>query len=248
VPTGLEVPTGLPGDTGRAAALAASVATSGVANPTRAKVRDDDLPRFAAQRRQDWWAELPELVSRDVTLRGLEPTDAASLVTMLSSAKVEEFISPAPATLDEARGFIDWTHRARKAGRYICFGIVPHGQTDAIGIFQIWPVEPTFRTAEWGFAIGHRYWGSGLFIESARLVADFAFETLGTSRIEGRAAIENERGNAALRKLGAEPEGLLRQCFECTGGVVRDHILWALLDKDWGRVRPTLTPKGRTTD
>ncbi|MBQ00699.1 MAG: hypothetical protein CL477_08435 [Acidobacteria bacterium] len=163
---------------------------------------------------------------------------------MLSSAKVEEFISPAPATLDEARAFIDWTHRARRAGRYICFGIVPQGQTDAIGIFQIWPVEQTFRTAEWGFAIGHRYWGSGLFIECARLVADFAFETLGTARIEGRAAIENERGNAALRKLGAEPEGLLRRCFECSGGVVRDHILWALLDDDWRRVRPTLTPDG----
>ena len=117
---------------------------------------------------------------------------------------------------------------------------MPNGLSEVVGLFQIWPLEQSFRTAEWGFALGHPFWGTGLFVESARLVADFAFETLGAARIEGRSATENGRGNAALRKLGAVPEGLLRRCFECTGGVVRDHVLWALLDDDWRRVRPTL--------
>ena len=171
----------------------------------------------------------------------MQPTDAGSLVSVLGSSAVEEYISPGPATLDEARGFIDWTHRARQAGRYLCFGIVPNGLAEPVGLFQIWPLEPTFRTAEWGFALGQPFWGTGLFVESARLVADFAFETLGAARIEGHSAVENARGNAALRKLCAEPEGLLRRCFECTGGVVRDHLLWALLDDDWRRARPALT-------
>ncbi|MDP6580564.1 MAG: GNAT family N-acetyltransferase [Vicinamibacterales bacterium] len=238
----LDVPVGLPGNTGRAGLISATFAPStlSMAQPLRPKVRHDDLPKFASQRRADWWAELPSLVSDAVTLRGLRATDAGALVSVLGSPSVEAYISPGPATPDEARGFIDWTHRAREAGRYICFGIVPEGLTQPVGLFQIWPLEQSFRTAEWGFALGHRYWGSGLFMESARLVADFAFDDLGTARIEGRAAAENARGNAALRKLGAEPEGLLRRCFECTGGVVRDHILWALLDDDWRRVRPTL--------
>ena len=174
-------------------------------------------------------------------MRELRPTDAGALVTTLGSPAVEAYISPGPATLDEARGFVDWSHRARQAGRYVCFGIVPNGLTEVAGLFQIWPLEPTFRTAEWGFALAHPFWGTGLFVESARLVADFAFETLGAARIEGRSAVENARGNAALRKLGAEPEGLLRRCFECTGGVVRDHLLWALLDDDWRWARPALT-------
>ena len=75
---------------------------------------------------------------------------------------------------------------------------------------------------------------------TARLMADFAFTTLGAARIEGRSAVENARGNAALRKLGAEQEGVMRRCFECSGGVVRDHILWALLDDDWRRAKQTL--------
>ena len=50
------------------------------------------------------------------------------------------------------------------------------------------------------------------------------------------------RGNAALRKLGAQRECLLRgSSFKCTNRVARDHILWALLDDDWRRVRPTRT-------
>ncbi|TDI22902.1 MAG: N-acetyltransferase [Acidobacteria bacterium] len=237
----LAVPTGLPGNTDRAGQVCADLSTTRMVLPHRPKARYGDLPNFAAQRRADWWAEVPVLVSREVTLRALQPADADALVTMLGSPAVEEYLSPGPATLDEARDFIDWTHRTRQAGRYLCFGIVPSGLTELVGLFQIWPLEPSFRTAEWGFALAQPFWGTGLFVESARLVADFAFETLGTTRIEARSAAENGRGNAALRKLGAEPEALLRKCFECTGGVVRDHILWSLLDDDWRRVRPTLT-------
>jgi len=207
--------------------------------PFRPKARHGDSSHRVPQRRDCWRAELPELVSRAVTLRTLCPADASALVTTLASPAVEHYISPGPATLDEARGFIDWTHRARHAGRHVSFGIVPNGLTEIVGLVQIWALEPGFRTAECLFALGHQFWGTGLFVESARLVADFASETLGAVRIEGRSAAENGRSNAALRKLGAEPEGLLRQCSECTGGVVRDHILWSLLADDWRRVRLT---------
>ena len=240
-PLALVTPPGLPGDTGCAGQICATLPTERAVRPLRPKAWHDDLPKFASQPRADWWAELPELVSREVSLRALRPADDGALVAKLASPAVEQYISPGLATLDEARGFIEWTHRARQAGRYICFGIVPNGLTEVAGLFQIWPLEPSFRTAEWGFALGYPFWGTGLFVESARLVAEFAFETLGTARIEGRSATENGRGNAALRKLGAEPEGLLRKCFVCAGGIVRDHLLWSLLDDDWRRVRPTLT-------
>jgi RimJ/RimL family protein N-acetyltransferase len=67
-------------------------------------------------------------------------------------------------------------------------------------------------------------------------VLDFAFGTIGVRRLEGRSASENGRGNAALRKLGAVPEGLLRKCFMCDG-VYRDHIMWSLVEEDWHRLR-----------
>jgi ribosomal-protein-alanine N-acetyltransferase len=194
--------------------------------------------RFHAQRRAEWWAGLPVLRSPCVTLRELQPADAASLPATLGTHDVQRYLSPGPVTPDDFRAFIDWTVQARTAGRYICFGVVPRGHELAAGVFQLWPVEPGFRTAEWGFALGRLFWGTGLFDESARLVLDFAFGTIGVRRLEGRSAVENGRGNGALRKLGAVPEGVLRQCFLCDGAY-RDHVMWALIEEDWHRLKQT---------
>jgi len=93
-------------------------------------------------------------------------------------------------------------------------------------------LEPGFATAEWGFAIGSAYWGSGMFVDGAKLVVDFAFDTIGTHRLEARAAVLNGRGNAALRKIGALPEGILRKSF-LRNGEYLDQTLWTILDEDW---------------
>ena len=93
--------------------------------------------------------------------------------------------------------------------------------TTAIGIFQVRSLEPGFGTAEWGFAMGSQYWGSGMFTEGARLVLDFAFDVIGANRLEARAAVANGRGNGALRKLGAVQEGVLRRSFLRHGDVSR---------------------------
>ena len=74
-------------------------------------------------------------------------------------------------------------------------------------------LEPGFGTVEWGFVIGAPFWGTGVFEESANLVLDFAFETLGVHRLEARAAVLNGRGNGALVKIGAVQECVLRQAF-----------------------------------
>ena len=60
----------------------------------------------------------------------------------------------------------------------------------------------------------------------------FAFGTLGVVRLEARAAVDNARGNAALEKLGAVPEGVLRKCF-LSNGEYRDHRMWSILADDW---------------
>lgn len=180
----------------------------------------------------DWRTRLPVLAGSRVTLRELRASDAPSLLAMLSTEEVSRFITPPPTTVEEFERFIAWTHAARAAGRYICFGVVPHGLEGAIGLFQVWPLEPSFANAEWGFAIGSPFWGTGVFVDSARLVLDFAFETLQVHRLEGRCADENGRGNGALRKLGAVPEGILRKFLVCPGKYL-DHILWSILREDW---------------
>ena len=184
----------------------------------------------------DWQQGLPKLNGAQVVLRELRQSDAVALHALLTTEEVSRFISPPPSTVDGFEKFIAWTLRQRAAGTYVCFAVTVHGYDTAIGIFQVRDLGQDFQTAEWGFALGSPFWGTGVFDESARLVLDFVFETLGTHRLEARAAVLNGRGNGALQKLGAVQEGVLRRSFLC-GGRYLDQALYALLQTDWRKLR-----------
>lgn len=187
---------------------------------------------LAAPGTDDWRAGLPCLTGDRVSLRELRVSDAPALFAALTSAQVSRFISPPPATVEGFERFIAWTIRQREHGQYVCFAVVPHGADTPVGIFQVRSLEPAFGTAEWGFALAAEFWGTGVFLDGARLVVDFAFGVLGTHRLEARATVQNGRGNGALRKLGAVQEGVLRRSL-LRNGVYLDQVLWTILHDEW---------------
>jgi ribosomal-protein-alanine N-acetyltransferase len=197
---------------------------------------DSEFPPVGLERpgprAADWRAELPSLIGSLVTLRELRPSDAPALFAALTSEQVSRFISPPPSTVNGFERFIAWTLQQREAGHYVCFAVVPHGSEIAVGIFQVRSLEPAFGTAEWGFAIAAEFWASGIFTDGARLVVDFVFDVLGTHRLEARAAVQNGRGNSALRKIGAVQEGILRRSFVRNGEYL-DQVLWTILKEEW---------------
>jgi [ribosomal protein S5]-alanine N-acetyltransferase len=179
----------------------------------------------------DWQQGLPTLAGEQVVLRELRASDAASLCALLTTEEVSRFISPPPTTVEGFERFIAWTLRQRTIGTYACFAVTLRGFDTAIGIFQIRELQPGFGTAEWGFAIGSPFWGTGVFQEGAELVIDFAFDTIGVNRLEARAAVLNGRGNGALQKVGAVQECVLRKSF-LRNGEYLDQVLYAILDSD----------------
>jgi RimJ/RimL family protein N-acetyltransferase len=138
--------------------------------------------------------------------------------------------------------FIHWAHRQRAAGRYACFAVVPDGQSTAVGMFQISVPDSNRQVAEWGFALGQAYWGSGIFLAGAKHVVDFAFGQMGLRRLEARSAVQNGRGNGALNKLGAVLETVLRGSFERNGEKL-DQALWSIAAENWWAGAPV---KGAT--
>ena len=186
----------------------------------------------------DWRRALPVLEAGGVTLRELQLTDAPSLLEVLTTHEVARFISPPPTSVEGFERFIDWTHRERAAGRYICFGVVPAGLEQAIGIIQMRTLMPDFDIAEWGFAIGSSFWGTGIFQAAANLVLTFVFADVGTQRLEARSAVANGRGNGALQKLGAIREGVLRRSF-LREGVHHDQVIWSICQDDWRQWGPS---------
>jgi ribosomal-protein-serine acetyltransferase len=180
----------------------------------------------------DWREGLPDLPGERLTLRELRPSDAESLFTELGSPDVRRFMWAPPPNSAAFAKFIEWAHAERATGKYVCYGIVPKGETDAAGVFELRQLQPGFLRGELGFVMASRLWGRGVFPEGARLLLDFAFRTMKVHRIEARAAIDNARGNAALQKLGAQREGRLRDAFWRDDHYV-DQFLWSILDTDW---------------
>lgn len=180
----------------------------------------------------DWRTGLPTLTGSLATLRELRASDAPALHAVLTTEEVSRFISPPPATVEGFERFIASMHRHRAAGEYACFAVVPRNSDTAVGLFQVRSLEPGFATAEWGFALASDYWGTGMFVDAARLTLDFVFAAIGARRLEARAAVQNGRGTAALRKIGAVHECELRRSF-LRNGQYFDQGLWTILVEEW---------------
>ena len=192
--------------------------------------------------RCDWRRALPVLHGDGFTMREVARADAPSLVETTSSPDVNRFITPPPDTREGFEQFIDWAQARRRDGLFACFAIVPAGSTALVGVFQVHRDQVSGDTAEWGFVLGARTWGSGLFMRGAHRVIDFAFEDMGLRRLEARAAVANVRGNGALSKIGAIQEGVVKN------GLIRhgerlDQNIWTIVDRDWQRSKAVWGPK-----
>ena len=180
------------------------------------------LPRAAAS---SWRDELPILANGDVTVRELRTSDADSLFALLTTTDVTRLISAPPTRAEDFERFIAWTRRQRAAGGSICLGIVPRGEASAVGLIQVRARDARWDVAEWGFAVGSPFWGTGLFMAAAKAALGFTFGTLGVTRLEARSAVNNGRGIGVLRKLGGVEEAVLRRSLR-----LRDeHVDQALL-------------------
>ena len=192
----------------------------------------EPAPIRARRTSADWRQALPMLQGAGFQLRELRRSDAASLFAMLTTEEVARFITPPPTSVEGFERFIDYAHHRRSQGEFACFAVVPEGLDAAVGIFQLRALDAEFSTAEWGFALGSAFWGRGLFRKGAELVMGFAFDQVGVNRLEARAMAANDRGNGALRKMGARKEGVLRQSM-AKGGCLHDAHLWAIVERDW---------------
>ena len=204
------------------------------------------LERADQRRTDDWRFRLPVLSAGDVVLREVRASDAEVLVSLLTTPEITRFISTPPQTAEGFEMFIAASQRMRAAGQGACFAVTLRDYDVAIGIFQVRQINSsedeapqvggTIETAEWGFAIGSPFWGTGIFEQCAALVMEFAFQHVGVHRLEARCAVRNGRGGKALMKVGAVPEGVLRKAFFC-GNEYLDQMLYAIVDHDWRACR-----------
>jgi RimJ/RimL family protein N-acetyltransferase len=93
--------------------------------------------------------------------------------------------------------------------------------------------------------IGHTWyspnqWASHVNPECKLLLMTYAFETLGLRRVEYCVDAINLRSRAAVTKLGAVQEGILRSHRVTQTGRIRDTVYFSILENEWPEVKRRL--------
>jgi len=181
----------------------------------------------------DWRAELPVLPGRLITLREPSAQDLGPLVDLLSIGDATRFGIEDPIAELSVQRFIERVPRDRKSGVAFTYVVTLTGSRVVIGLTRVRQLDPGFEAAEWECTVVPSSRGTGIFVETARLVGSFAFAHVGIHRLEARVLLQNGRANGALRKLGAVQEGILRRSVR-HGSEYLDQVLWSMLKEDWG--------------
>jgi RimJ/RimL family protein N-acetyltransferase len=189
-----------------------------------------------------WRNELPPLTGRVVLLREPVTQDLGPLVDLLSLGDATRFGLEEPVSEVEVQELIERFARERASGLAFTYVITLATARTIVGLVQVRQLDPSFEAAEWECTIAPSSRGSGIFLETARLVGSFVFGTIGTHRLEARVLQHNGRANGALRKLGAVEEGVLRRSVRRSGEYF-DQVLWSLLKEDWGEHWVSTAPR-----
>jgi RimJ/RimL family protein N-acetyltransferase len=111
----------------------------------------------------------------------------------------------------------------------------------AVGITTYRDVDERNRTLEIGGTwLGRPWWRSAINTEAKLLFLGHAFDVLRVYRVAIKTDIRNERSQAAIARLGAVREGVLRHQMIRPDGSLRDTVLFSVIPEEWPAVREHL--------
>jgi RimJ/RimL family protein N-acetyltransferase len=190
----------------------------------------------------NWRSELPTLTARLVTLREPTSSDLRPLMDLLLLADASRFGIDEPVSEVSVQQLLDRISRDRESGVAFTFLVTISSSRAVAGLVQARQIDLSWESAEWECTLAPSWRGTGVFLETARLVGSFAFGTVGVHRLEARVLLQNGRANGALRKLGAVQEGVLRESVR-RGSDYLDQVLWSVLKEDWGEHWVSTAPR-----
>jgi RimJ/RimL family protein N-acetyltransferase len=111
------------------------------------------------------------------------------------------------------------------------------------GTSSLFDIDPQHRTLEIGYTwFRPECRGTLINPEAKLLMLGQAFDA-GARRVQFSVSAANERSQAAVLKLGAKKEGVLRNHKITWTGYKRDTVLFSIIEEEWPEVRDRLTAR-----
>jgi N-acetyltransferase len=199
----------------------------------------------------DAWYALPVLSGQFIRLEPLSIEHAPGYLAAAGvgddAAEVFRWLSPPggpskePLTLEDAERHILDGLAARARGFRFPYAQIDVATGEFAGTTSYYDVNPALRALGIGHTwLGKRWWRTGHNTESKLLMLTHAFDTLGAARVVWHTDIYNVRSQAAIERLGATKEGLLRKHRIRRDGSWRTTVQYSMIDNDWPALRERL--------
>jgi N-acetyltransferase len=137
--------------------------------------------------------------------------------------------------------YIDNALRRSAAGHEMAFVVWHKAQQRPVGMTRYLNIEEAHRKLEIGSTwYEPSVWAGAVNPECKLLLMRHAFEGLKFNRVEYKTDLRNGRSRAAILKLGARQEGILRKHMVMADGPVRDSVYFSVIDEEWPAVKAGL--------
>jgi RimJ/RimL family protein N-acetyltransferase len=184
------------------------------------------------------------LTGTTVELQPLQPEHKAALLDAAADGELWNLKVtnvPGPGTVDQ---YIDTALAGRAAGSVIPFTIVRRDTGQVVGSTRFWKVDRVNRKLE----IGHTWLAlstqkSAINTEAKLLLLTYAFEVLDCVRVQFTTDELNEKSRAAILRLGALQEGIVRHERIMPDGRKRNSVRFSIIDSEWPQVKANLQAK-----
>jgi N-acetyltransferase len=151
---------------------------------------------------------------------------------------------PSETTIDE---YIKFALDEKQNQRALPF-IVIHKETNSIiGTTRYCNAVPNHKRVEIGYTFYSKsYQQTGVNTECKFLLLSYGFEKLNCIAVEFRTNWHNQASRAAIARLGAKQDGVLRNHMVDTDGTLRDTVVFSITREEWSAVKKLLKFKMAT--
>jgi RimJ/RimL family protein N-acetyltransferase len=186
-----------------------------------------------------------------ITLEGqhvrLEPLSMAHAEPLIVAAGDGELWNSTFTIVPSRDGMAEYLEAALAAqasGTELPFVIIRKSSGEVVGTTRFYDIHPQDRNAAIGYTwIAASAQRTPVNTEAKLLLLTHAFERWQTIRVEFITDVLNQQSRAAILRLGAKEEGVLRNHLIMPGGRIRDSVCFSIIEAEWPEVKTRLEAK-----
>ena len=191
----------------------------------------------------DLWSAPPTLSGQHVSLQPLQRSHVDGLRKALAGDELSRHWYTSVPRSGEVEAYVEAALAVQAQGRVLPFAVLD-AEGNVAGSTRFYALEPAVPTLSIGYTwYAPRVQRTGLNTEAKRLLLGHAFETLGCISVSFETSWFNHASRAAIARLGAKQDGILRNHRRHADGTPRDTVVFSIIDSEWPAVKSHLQYK-----